>query len=168
MTTVLILALPFSLVFMAFSGQLSWQGFVVGYPLSIAALWLGQAYNLNFKPQRVFSQVIALIVYSTRLAVDIFLSSIQVARIVLSPNLDEQLNTAVKVIGSQDDTNNEIITAMSSHGITITPGQMVIDIEEQDGKTLLHVHNLNAEFAGELETEQTGRLHLIRKVLGYE
>lgn len=168
MLTVAILAVPFTLMFMAFSGQLSWQGFVVGYPLSVGVLWLGQAYNLNFKAGRAFTQVVYLLWYAVRLMADIFISSIQVARMVLSPNIDAQIAPAVVVVSSQDDTQNDIITAMSAHGITITPGQMVIDIEQADGQTLLHVHNLNAAFAGDLEKEQAARLRLIRKVLGYE
>jgi multisubunit Na+/H+ antiporter MnhE subunit len=168
MITVYILALPFTLVFMAFSGQVTWQGFIVGYLLSVGVLWLGAAYNLNFKPRRAATQVVYLLWYMTKLMIDIFISSIQVARMVLSPNINAQINPAVVVIESQDESQNEIITAMMSHAITITPGQMVMDIEEKDGKTLLHVHNLNMDFAGDLEKEQTERLRLIRKVLGYE
>jgi len=165
--SVFALALVFALVFMTFSNQFSLPGFVVGYLLSMGVLTLGQAYRLRFKPRQVLTQVMYLLLYTFRLAVDIFLSSVQVARLVLSPNLRDNMNPGVRKISTQDETHNEIITAMSSHGITITPGQMVIDIDYEDGRTVLYVHNLDLDFAEELQAEQTERLRLIRKILGY-
>jgi multisubunit Na+/H+ antiporter MnhE subunit len=167
MITIWFLAVPFALVFMTLSNQLSWAGFAVGYVLSAVVLWLGQAYNLNFKPSRVLTQVLYLLLYSVRLAIDIFLSSVQVARMVLSPNIDAQIKPGVVKIETQDATNNEIVTAMSSHGITITPGQMVIDIEPEDGKTMLYIHNLNMDDSDNIKDEQIERLSMIRKILGY-
>ncbi|MEO0561735.1 MAG: Na+/H+ antiporter subunit E [Chloroflexota bacterium] len=168
MSTVLVLALPFAVVFMALSNELNWQGLLVGYLLSALVLGMGRAYRLNLKPQKVPSQVWNLLVYAFRLSIDIFFSSVQVARMVLSPNINAQIDPDVTTITTGDPTNNEIITAMSSHGITITPGQMVIDIDKQEDKTVLYVHNLNKNFSSDLEGEQANRLRLIRRILGYE
>ncbi len=170
MITVAALAFPFTLIFMAFSNQLTWQGFIVGYVLSFGALVLGQAYNLNLKYGRILSQVWNLMIYATRLILDIFVSSVQVAKLVLNPGpMSELLDPVVVKISTQDETKNEITTAMSSHAITITPGQMVIDIEETEDETLLHIHNLfQTETPEQIQAEQARRLHRIRKVLGYE
>lgn len=169
MVTILTLALPFSLVFMALSGQQTWQGFLVGYIVSVLALQIGQADRLTFKPTRVFSQVYSLLIYSVRLAWDIFVSSVDVARMVLSPNMDEQIDPGLIRIRTQDPDNNEIVTAMSSHGITITPGQLVVDVEKENDTTYLYVHNLHVEQSRDtIVEEQTKRLKLIRRILGYD
>lgn len=169
MITVLTLALPTSLVFMAISGEVNWQGFIVGYLLGVLVLYLGRAHTLKVNPVRAPLQLFFLLVYGVRLIWDIFVSSIQVARMVLSPDIDSVIDPGVMNIGTQDDENNEIVTALSSHGITITPGQLVVDIKTEDGKTVLHVHNLNmAESAPTIEAEQTKRLRLIKGILGYK
>ncbi len=168
MITVLTLALPFAVAFMTISGQLTWQGFVVGYIVSFLVLRVGQANNLNVNPVRAPFQLVYLFVYAIRLAWDIFVSSIGVARMVLSPDMDSQIAPAILVIPTQDPENNEIITALSSHGITITPGQLVVDITLDDDETMLHVHNLNVETSRPtIEQDQTKRLQLIRRILGY-
>lgn len=168
MTTVLTLALPFSLLFMAISGETNWQGFVLGYIISVIVLQLGQAYNLKVNPLRAPLQVVYFLIYIVRLVWDIFVSSLEVAGMILSPNLEKQIDPGVLVISTQDDENNEIVTALSSHWITITPGQMVMDIEERNGETNMIIHNLNVERSRPtIEQEQTSRLKLIRKVLGY-
>jgi multisubunit Na+/H+ antiporter MnhE subunit len=169
MATVLTLALPFSVVFMALSGQTTWQGFLVGYVVSVLVLQIGQADRLTFKPTRIFSQVYGLLSYSVRLAWDIFVSSVDVARMVLSPNMNEQIDPGLIRISTQDEYNNEIVTAMSSHGITITPGQLVVDVEREEDITYLYVHNLHVAQAREsIVDDQTERLTLIRRILGYD
>ena len=169
MVTVLALALPFSLIYMAVSGQLTWQGFVAGYVVSAIVLQIGQAYKLNFKPTRAIPQTIALFLYSARLAWDIFVSSVEVAKMVLSPDMSKEIDPGVLKISTQDKDNNEIVTALSSHGITITPGQIVIDITKEDGETYMHVHNLNVTRSRDtIISDQTTRLKLIRRILGYD
>jgi multisubunit Na+/H+ antiporter MnhE subunit len=168
MATTFTLAVPFALIFMTISNQLNWEGFVVGYVFSIIALRLGQAYKLNFKRGKVHSQVYYLLVYSVQLTWDIFVSSVNVARMVLSRDIDAQIKPGVLTISTQDATNNEIATAMSAHGITITPGQLVIDITQENNETLLHVHNLDIdEYRETIVSDQTRRLHLVKKILGY-
>ncbi len=169
MAAVILLGLPFSLVFMTLSGQMNLQGFILGYVLSVAALWTARAQELNIHPSRILRQLFYVFWYSIRLAVDIFLSSLDVARMVLSPNLDEEIDTGVLKISTQDEDNNNIVTGISSHGITITPGQLVVDITEEDGETMMHVHNLNVTASRKTIVEdQTKRLKLIKRLLGYD
>lgn len=168
MFAVIVLALPVALAFMALSGQVTLAGFIVGYPLSLAALWLGQAYNLQFKPTRILSQVLFLLWYAARLALDIFWSSVEVARMVLAPDIDSQIKPGVVTVETQDPDNNDIVTAMSAHGITITPGQLVVDIDKTDDGTIMYVHNLNIDQAQDIDDDQTKRLRLIRRILGYD
>lgn len=169
MGTVIIYAFPFSLIYMALSNELNWQGFLVGYLVSVVVLYLGQAYNLNLKPRRVFSQVWNLLVYLVRLSIDIFISSVEVARIVLTPNMEHALNTGLIRVPTQDPDNNDIVTAMSAHGITITPGQLVVDIERDGDETVMIVHNLDYEASIDtIQEEQTQRVRIVRRILGYE
>jgi multicomponent Na+:H+ antiporter subunit E len=168
MITLLTLAIPIALVFMAISGELGLDGFIVGYLLGVLVLYAGRAHTLNLNPVRAPLQLFWLAVYGVRLVWDIFVSSAQVAQMVLSPNIDDVIDPGVVKISTQDETNNEIVTALSSHGITITPGQLVIDITNEDGQAMMHVHNLNLEqSAPTIEQEQTKRLRLIKGILGY-
>lgn len=169
MQTVVVLAIPFSLVFMVLSGQYSGEGFVVGYLLSLIVLTLGNAKALNLKVGRVHRQVFFALWYVLRLTWDIFWSSVDVTKIVLSKDIKNAVDPEIITISTQDSKNNGIVTAMSSHGITITPGQLVVDITESDGQTWLEVHNLHADNARPtIEQEQAQRLHWIQEILGYE
>ncbi|MEL6271254.1 MAG: Na+/H+ antiporter subunit E [Chloroflexota bacterium] len=169
MSTVLLLAFPVSVFFMAVSGQTDWQGFVFGYVISAITLRIGQAQNLNIKLRQAPRQVLFLLLYSLQLAWDIFYSSVQVVRIVFTPDIDKAIDPGVLKITTQDPTNNEIVTAISSHGITITPGQLVLDITEENGETVMHVHNLNVEASRPtIEQDQERRLQIIKRILGYD
>jgi multicomponent Na+:H+ antiporter subunit E len=153
------------------SGHYTWETAVIGWLLSLLALRLGHAQQYYLRVTRGFSQLIALLQYVSILALDIFWSSVKVARLVLNPHMPIQ--PGIVKISTQDipsdSHDTDLVTALSAHWITITPGQFVIDIEKNDQETFLYVHNLHLD--SQLPTihdEQTRRLKLIRKVLGYD
>lgn len=175
MLTTLVLTIPMALLWMIFAGQLSFEGFVVGYIFGFAILMLVRS-NTSFdedgEPTRITripSQIFALIVYVFKLSFDVLLSGIDVAVKVLQPNMPIEPGTYT--ISTQDDTNNAVVSALSAHSITITPGELVIDFnEDDDGNTTMLVHTLdkNASKLEKLETDQQERLGLIQRILGLD
>lgn len=168
MLSVFLLAAPLATVWMVLSNQLTWQGFILGYLVGFLVLWLGGAQKLEIKVAKIPSMIFWLAVYGVRLIIDIFLSSVGVVRIVLSPG-EMPINLGIIPISTQDETNNDIVAAMSAHGITITPGQMVVDFGVEDGQTIMYIHNLDVEESrDQLVPDQQKRLQLIRRGLGYD
>ena len=67
---------------------------------------------------------------------------------------------------------NELVSAMSAHGITITPGELVVDFKESNGSegATMIVHSLNSDVSGSKRLEQDQRLRLkrIKGILGHD
>jgi len=171
MLQIIVMALPFSLAWMVLSNEITLPSFIVGYILGFAILFLlyrkigTNKINLIKLPVQVFW----LIYYIGILAVDILLSGVDVARRVLHPGPDLPINPDIQKVYTQDETRDPIISAMSAHAITITPGEMVIDYDEEDpGGVVMYVHALDIdECKDELDRDQTRRLRLFNRILGH-
>ncbi len=159
---IMLLALPMSALWMIVSGSISLDSLLVGYVLGVAILLVMRVENIQISWRRLPDQIAAFLVYTFTLARDIVLSSLDVARRVLDPELP--LNPGRISVSTQDDTENDFIGAFSAHGITITPGELVVDFE--DDRTML-VHCLDVEASAKTaERAQTRRLHLLRRIKG--
>jgi multicomponent Na+:H+ antiporter subunit E len=175
MPQTLLLAFPMSLLWMIFSGQMSFEGFLIGYVFGFAILLIIRI-NTSFEAEdqpvhlkKIPSQIIGLVRYVVLLAKDIFFSGVDVAKRVLDPNLP--IKPGLHRITTQDVTNNHLVSALSAHAITITPGELVIDFEEgANGETVLLVHALDEDSSdvAKLDRDQSNRLKLIRQILGMD
>jgi multisubunit Na+/H+ antiporter MnhE subunit len=68
------------------------------------------------------------------------------------------------ILAVRVDDDSEVIAGLSAHGITITPGQLVVDFDEQ--QQLIYVHCLDVEAnIPRIQAEQTRRLPYLRKVV---
>lgn len=156
-------ALPLSVVWMIVSDQLNPLGWGIGYGLSLVLLLVvfphmpRKSPNLAALPAQVFW----IVYYVLYLILDIIRSSIDVARRVLAPSMP--INPGVLKVNTQDKTRNPLISALSAHAITITPGELVVDF---DGTNVMEVHCLDVQDSRQrIDEEQTRRLALIRKVI---
>ena len=175
MRNTLILSVAMALLWMVFARQMNWQGFVVGYIFGFAVLWLlrlNTSIEDNEKPiglKRIPSQIIALVLYTYRLTLDVILSGTDVAKRIIGKEMN--INPGVHTISTLDSSNNPMINGLSGHGITFTPGELVFDYEtDENGQTLMLVHALDKESSdvAKLERDQRNRLVLIRRLLGME
>ncbi|MDQ7024729.1 MAG: Na+/H+ antiporter subunit E [Anaerolineae bacterium] len=175
MSQTLFLSFPMALLWMIFARQLSWEGFVIGYIFGFAVLMVirinttYQDIDQPIRPAKIPSQLIALVVYIVRLAVDVFFSGIDVAKRVINPKLPIDPDT--RRVSTQDKSNDDLISALSAHSITITPGELVIDFEtDENGQTVMLVHTLDKEESNmeKLNRDQHNRLKLIRQILGLD
>jgi multicomponent Na+:H+ antiporter subunit E len=107
--------------------------------------------------RRLPSALVALAVYVPRLIVDIIKCGITVAGFILDPKLPIRPGiVAVKSGG------NDVVTALSAHAITITPGEQVLEIGD-DGTMYTHCLDAVSSGAG-ADAAQTARRELLEKI----
>lgn len=164
----LLMAIPMALVWMPLTGHLSIDAFLVGLALGFAVLTLlGEAGSTaQVTWSQLPGQVAAAVMYFLILCRDIYLSSIDVAKRILDPKLPLQpgiiaVPTQVDLT-TDSDSNADILAAVSAHGITITPGELVVDF---DDNRVMYVHCLDVDASAQVaESNQAKRLSLLRRV----
>lgn len=164
----IVLALPLALGWTIYTAQPTPGNFLLGYAFSVVVLKAtglrGQSFHLRNVPRQLY----ALVAYVVYLAFEILGAGVQVARIIVSPSLP--IEPGVTRISTQDQSRDALISAISAHGITITPGELVVEFEEseEDGVVMI-VHSLNVSRSGEsLRQEQAERLKRIKGILGHD
>lgn len=176
MRTVLTLPLAIAPLWMILARQFSVEGFVVGFVIGLAIvvfLYYGTSYGdelPSLRLTRIPGQLWALAVYIVLLGVDVFFSGVDVGRRLLTPG-KLPIDPAVQKVYTQDESNNSLISALSAHSITITPGELVVDFEQdEEGRTIMLVHTLDKGYSTPetLRRDQERRLKLIKRVLGYD
>jgi multicomponent Na+:H+ antiporter subunit E len=100
-----------------------------------------------------------LLQYAAYVLIDVIKCGVNVAKIVLDPKLPIRPG----IVAVKSRRPSELGTALSAHAITITPGEMVIEIGD-DGT--MYTHCLDAISSGEgAEGAQTNRNRLLDKIL---
>lgn len=149
-------------LWMIVTSSLSPDSFLVGFVLALAILLLIRPENTLVDRRRLPDQLAAFAIYLVTLFRDIFISSVDVARRVLSP--DMPLNPGIIAVHTQDKDESDLTAAFSAHGITITPGELVVDF---DGSHTMYVHCLDIEASAQnAVSAQAKRLALLRRITG--
>lgn len=155
-------ALVLTFIWMMLTSQVNIQGFAVGFFISLLIQLLFRPGAGRLDIRRLPGQILALLVYLGLLYRDIFLSSLDIARRILSPKM--KLNPGVLAVPVQDPGKAALITALSAHAMSLTPGELVIEIE---GDSTLYVHALDIDAAVAHAYEaQTKRLRLLNRIIG--
>jgi multisubunit Na+/H+ antiporter MnhE subunit len=116
-----------------------------------------QAHALRWR--NLPSTFVAFVRYAFVLVYDLIVSGIQVARIVLDPR--HSLHPGIITIPSK--TKSEVAQALNAHAITLTPGEIVVEMDE-DGT--MYTHCLNATDSEKLiDDAQEMRAELLEKIL---
>lgn len=101
----------------------------------------------------------AVLRYIVVLSLDLIVSGIQVARIVLNPTLPIQQG----IIAIPTNCKTEMAQALSAHAITLTPGEMVVEMSDEG---VMYTHVLDASHAAEnLAEAQQMREQLLKKIM---
>ena len=146
-------------VYLALTANLQLSNIIAGLLLSVLILLLlrpaAHAVNWHLLPSTTW----ALLRYVAVLSYDLIISGIQVARIVLDPALPiEQGNIAIPT-----SCESETAQALSAHAITLTPGEMVVEMAD-DGTMYTHV--LDATHAQETMADaQQMREQMLNKIM---
>lgn len=157
----IILAIAMAVGWVFLTAQINFDGFLLGFTVSFVVVMLLMR-DVKLNPLRLPIQIFALIVYSIILARDIFLSGIDVSQYVIGDLTGtKKANPGIARLNVKDD--GEIVNALTAHGITITPGQLVVDYDDEGN---VYVHCLDIASAEKLEADQDKRLAHLRRIVG--
>lgn len=162
MFATLFLALPLAVIWMIVTASISLGSFLVGTILGLAIVVLLRTEKTTIQWRRLPDQMIALIIYTVTLGRDVVMCSIDVTRRVLCREMP--LNPGIIAVATQDMYEDDVTAAFSAHGITLTPGELVLDF---DGARTMYVHCLDVAASSQSAPDaQTKRLLLLRRIQG--
>lgn len=154
----LITLLALTLTYVAVTGH--FEAGNIGVGLILAGVATALLRPRQHRPQltRMPAALWALAVYVAILVVDVIRSGMQVARIVLSPSLPIRPG----IVAIPSECESELATALSAHAISITPGELVVEIDSQG---VMYTHCLDARAAPRYVAEaQRMRRGLLRRI----
>ncbi|PWH14021.1 MAG: hypothetical protein DDG60_08795 [Anaerolineae bacterium] len=153
------ITLPLFIVYLVLTGNLTLPNLVVGLLVATGISVLLPPIELPpFSLARLPSFLWAGFRYVFVVAWDVLKGALSTARIVLDPQLP--LNPGIIAIPSGSKT--ELGTALSAHAITLSPGEMVIAIDD-DG--VMYTHCLNVDDSARYKDEaQALRKNLLSKM----
>jgi multicomponent Na+:H+ antiporter subunit E len=147
------------IVYLALTANLEFSNLVVGLIIAAGVAALIRPAPRAFDARRLPATLLALARYLLFVFVDLIQSGLNVARLVLTPALPIRPG----LIAIPGQTDNEIAAALSAHAITITPGQMVVEMGE-DGVLYTHCLDAGAPEAVVAAAQKTRR-ELLEKIL---
>ena len=145
-------------IYLALTGNLQFSNIVLGVMVAGIAALLLRPQPGRMELRRLPAAIWAAVRYIAILIVDVVKSGIVVARIVLDPALP--IRPGIVAIASGCDS--ELGAALSAHALSITPGELVIGIDE-DG--VMYTHCLDATHSAEYVAEaQAMRRDLLSEI----
>lgn len=152
------LTFPLLLVYLALTSNLAWNNLLVGLVVAMGLSWLLRPLPTPFNWRRLPTALLAAARYLLVLLVDLITSGVEVTRIVLDPKLPIQPG----VVAIPSGCESELATALSAHAISLTPGELVVEIDD-DG--VMYTHCLDASRAAEyVAGAQQMRRDLLQKI----
>jgi multicomponent K+:H+ antiporter subunit E len=162
MLLLLLYALAMAFIWVVIVGQATLELFIIGLIVGLALAIVLRFPVFPVRWQRLPGQFAALLGYILMLFWDIFLSGIDVSRRVLAPNM--RLKPGIIAVTTQDPERSPIILALSADYISLTPGELVVEVEDNHR---MYVHCLDVEVsAGGADEAQARRLSLLERMMG--
>lgn len=150
--------IPLLIIYLALTSNLELSNVLLGLVVAMAVALLIGPQRYPYELRRLPVALLATGQYVLILLVDIMKNGLQVARIVLTPSLP--IKPGIISIPSHCDT--ELGTALSAHAITVSPGELVVEVGE-DGT--MYTHCLDATDSDVKAAEaQKMRVNLLRKI----
>ncbi len=145
-------------IYLALTGNLQLSNIVLGALVAGAATVLLRPQPGRMELRRLPAALWATVRYLAILGADVVKSGVGVARIVLDPKLPIRPG----IIAIPSGCSSELGAALSAHALTITPGEMVIGIDEVG---VMYAHCLDATRSAEYAAEaQAMRRDLLSKI----
>lgn len=153
-------SLLLGVLWMVMTNQFNIPGFLIGFGLGYALLIAVRGkQGVQVQVRKVPSQLLWTVLYMVVLSRDILISGLDVAgRIARRRPLKAGI---IKVaVGDTRDT----VAALTAHGITITPGQLVVEFSQDE---YVYVHCLDTEQSkATIDADQEKRLKFYREMVG--
>lgn len=122
----LLIILSLLFVYLELSSNFEFSNIVLGLLIVTGITKLVRPRRRPSDWRRLPSATVALVRYAVILAYDLIASGVQVARIVLDPALPIKPG----IVAIPSECESELDAALSAHAITLTPGEMVIEMDE--------------------------------------
>ncbi len=147
-----------TILYLALTANFAFNNVVMGLLLAAGVTALIRPSSRPLSLKMMGTAVFALIHYTAILGRDLIISGFQVAGIIL---LNKPINPAIIAIPTE--CTHDLSIALSAHAITLTPGELVVEIGD-DG--VLYTHVLNADHAAEtMAADIEKRQTLLRRIL---
>ncbi|NWG34464.1 MAG: Na+/H+ antiporter subunit E [Chloroflexi bacterium] len=159
MSRMIQISLPLFIVYLALTGNLEPANLVVGALVAVGISLLRPQMDLQSVALKRLPRFLwAAIRYIFVVAGDVIRGGISTARIVLDPALP--LNPGIIAIPS--GSISELGTALSAHSISLSPGEMVVAI---DDRGVMYTHCLNVDESEKFVAEaQSLRQNLLSRM----
>jgi len=146
------------LIYLAISGNLAAVNVGLGLLLAVAIALLIRPQTRRPVSRRLPGAALALGRYLLVLAWDLAAGGVQVARLAFS----RRPNMAPGIVAIPSDCRSELSQALNMHAITLTPGELVVEVDEEG---VLYTHVLDVSRAGEqVAAAQRLRQELLCKI----
>ena len=155
--------LPFVLfltfVYLLLTSNLEWLNIIAGLVIAIGITLLLRPHFRPVSWRRAPRAILAIIQYLGILIYDIFKGGIMVARSVWSRDLKIQPS----IISIPSGCESELATALSAHAVSISPGEVVVEI---DPNGVMYTHVLDVTHSAEYQEQaQQMRNDLLSKII---
>jgi multicomponent Na+:H+ antiporter subunit E len=151
-------AIILSIVYILITGNLELINWVVALLIGLGVSLLVPAQSLYISWARLPAALWAGLRYLGVLIWDMLVSGLQVAKIIINPDLP--INPGV--VDIEAGCQSELSTALSAHAITLTPGELVIEMDDQGH---LYTHCLDVSKSKEYgESARQIRRELLIKI----
>ena len=148
-----------TLIYLMLTANFEWLNIFAGVLIAMVITWLLRPRLKTLSWHRVPAAILALIQYLGILVYDIIKGGIMVAKSVWSSNIE--IDPAIIAIPSGCDS--EFATALSAHALSVSPGEVVVEIDE-DG--VMYTHVLDVTHSSEYkEQAQLMRRELLSKII---
>lgn len=152
------ITLPLLVLYLLLTANLQPGNILLGLLIAVGAAALLRPDPQPYDIRRLPGAAWALLRYLVVLAIDIIKNGLVVARIVLTPSLPIKPG----IIAVPSHCTSDLAVALSAHAVTVTPGELVIEIDD-DG--ILYTHTLDASKADVYRAEaQKMRQNLLHKI----
>ena len=152
------MAILILLIYLALTANLELANLVVGALIGAGISLLVRPTQLSFDWKRLPFILWSILRYVGILLIDMIKSAVQVTRLLLNPDLPIKPGVVAIDAGCQ----SELGTALSAHAITLTPGELVLAMDDQG---ILYVHCLDASQSANYAAEaQELRQELLSKI----
>jgi multisubunit Na+/H+ antiporter MnhE subunit len=146
------------LLYLIYTGNFEWRNVLAGFVIALVVTTLIRPRPRKIQLQRLPGALLALGRYLLLLAYDLVSAGFQVAKLVLNPSLP----ISPGIIAIPTDCRSELSLALSAHALSVSPGELVIEIDDQ-GIMYTHVLDASRKSAYVYEAQQI-RENLLRKI----
>lgn len=157
-TSAIQMTLVIGVIYLGLTGNLEIANLVTGLLIGAGISLLVRPKSLSIDWGRLPIALWSILRYLGVLLLDLIKSGIQVGGIILSP----RLKIDPGIVNIEAGCKSELATALSAHALTLTPGELVVEMDD-DGHLFVHCLDVNnsTKYAAEA---QSLRRELLSKI----